>query len=176
MIFMVFDTQEDISKFLYIYEKYGKYVYYSITRFVSDKNTIEDLSQDIYIILGKNLEKMDLDNPQSVRNYIITVSRNYCKNYLRKQSKVEEEPLEKIAYTNLKTDDILNNVIRKELIKHLADEIGKLDDIYKTVFELKYITGMSDKEIAETLNIKKKTVQMRLYRAKNVLRKSLEEL
>lgn len=53
------------------------------------------------------------------------------------------------------------------------DEIKNLDEKYKSVLELKYVNEFSDDEIADFLNINKKNVQMRLYRAKIMLRKKL---
>ena len=50
-----------------------------------------------------------------------------------------------------------------------------IDEKYKTVLELKYIIGFTDNEIAELLGITKKNVQIRLYRAKNLLRSKLGE-
>ena len=41
--------------------------------------------------------------------------------------------------------------------------------------ELKYVNGFSNQEIADILKIKKKTVDMRLYRAKKLLLKKMEE-
>lgn len=72
------------------------------------------------------------------------------------------------------SEDVLQQLIRKEQIHRLADEINKLDDIYKSVMELKYINGFQNQEIADILKITKKTVEMRLYRAKKILKEKLK--
>ena len=71
-------------------------------------------------------------------------------------------------------EDILDSLIIKEQLHKLEEEINKLDDVYKSVLELKYIAGFSNDEIASVLKIKKKTVEMRLYRANLLLRKNLK--
>ena len=86
-----------------------------------------------------------------------------------------EDILDEIPETQTNLDEILDSLIVKEQIHHLAEEINKLEDIYKSVLELKYITGFSNDEIASFLKIKKKTVEMRLYRANQLLRKKLKE-
>ena len=58
----------------------------------------------------------------------------------------------------------------REYFDYLVEEINKLEEHYKEVLELKYIVELSDDEIADFLHIKKKTVQMRLDRAKILLR------
>ena len=73
-----------------------------------------------------------------------------------------------------KLEDILDSLIIKEQLHQLAEEVHKLDDVYKSVLELKYIAGFSNDEIASVLKIKKKTVEMRLYRANLLLRKNLK--
>lgn len=174
MIFFIFDTQEECDKFVALYEKYKKIVYFTIKRFIGDEYLIEDISQEIYIIIGNHLEKIDIDNHQRTQNYIITIARNYCKNYLRAHTKSKEEVYDEIPYLHTEPDQILNYIIDKEKMQQLVMEIKNLDDIYKAVLELKYITEFSDDEIAEYLKIKKKTVQMRLYRAKILLKERLK--
>lgn len=51
ILFLTFDTPEDTDKFLLLYEKYRKIIYYTLTRFKFDEYTKEDLSHDIYIKL-----------------------------------------------------------------------------------------------------------------------------
>lgn len=176
MLFLVFDTVEEKNKFIMLYETYGKTIYYTLSRFGLDEHEKEDCSQEIYIIIANHLDNIDINNFKKTQNYIITITRNYCKNYLRSQKKHIEEPLEKfenIQYIGV--EDILDKIVTEELIQQLAQEIANLNDIYKIVLELKYVNNFSNAEIASILKIKKKTVEMRLYRASQLLRASLKE-
>ena len=56
------------------------------------------------------------------------------------------------------------------------EEIKQLDDKYRIALELKYITGLDDVQIAKIVGTTKKNIQMRIYRAKLMLRKRLEDL
>lgn len=82
---------------------------------------------------------------------------------------------ENIDDRNSHSEDILNLIIKKETRKHLIEEIGNLNDIYQSVLELKYFLDFSNDEIAQFLNIEKKTVEMRLYRANKLLRTRLRD-
>lgn len=106
---------------------------------------------------------------------MITVTRNYCVSFLRQDRRSQEDLFENISMVKNDEEDIEDYVINKEQIAWLASEINQLDDIYKAVLELKYVNEFTDDEIATFLKIKKKTVQMRLYRAKIMLRKRLGE-
>lgn len=65
IIFLTFDTKEECDKFIYLYSHYLNTVYYTVTRFVSEPYTIEDLSQDVFLALSKHLDKCDLSNEYS---------------------------------------------------------------------------------------------------------------
>lgn len=167
-------TKENIEKFTTLYESYGKMVYCTIRKFNFDEYTIEDLSQEIYMIIAKHLDDIDIADNKRTRNYIITITRNYCINYKRSLNNRKEFLSKDITDLSPQSMDILQQVINKEQIHLLADEINKLDDIYKSVLELKYINGFNNKEIAHILKLNKKTVEMRLYRAKKILKKNLK--
>ena len=80
IILFVFDTKEDTDKFLYIYNHYLKYIYYTVRRYTNDSFTVEDLSQDVLIKIAENLSHFDMNDPQKMRNYVITIAQNHCKN------------------------------------------------------------------------------------------------
>lgn len=175
MLVFVFDTQDECDKFIRLYELYGKTVYYTISRFVQDPYLIEDLSQDIYLKIAEHLNAVDLDDYIKSRNYIITIARNYCKNHLRNTSKILETPLDSADYLPDDQEEILDQMIQKEEVHRLTQMVHQLDDIYKSVLELKFVNGFSNDEIASFLKLKKKTVEMRIYRANQILRKKMAE-
>lgn len=175
IILLTFDTKEECDKFIFLYNRYLKMVYYTIKHFVSDETTIEDLSQDVFIKLADHLDKIDLNNIQRTRNYIITITRNLCKNYLRHNKKIEEIPLDNIINENMNTESLLDLMIKKDFQKQLVKEIENLNEIYQIVLELKYFAHFSNDEIAQFLNLEKKTVEMRIYRANILLKERLKE-
>ena len=175
ILLLTFDTKEDCDKFLQVYETYKKTIYYTLLRFHIDAHTIEDLSQDVWLIIADHLDDLDLANYKRTQNYIITLTRNLCKNYLRSQKQKKEQPLEELEPLSTAPDGILDQLISQERIQRLAKEIRQLDDIYKSVLELKYINNLKNEEIASALVIKKKTVEMRLYRSRSILQNKLKE-
>ena len=181
MILFVFDTEEERDKFIYIYDKYKKTAIYTIKLFISDNYIVEDLLQDIFIIIAKNLQKIDETDEKRTRNYIITITRNYCKSHLRKAARSKEDFIEEVeeSYsfsTSQNREDILDGILHKESYQRLVEEIKQLDDKYRIALELKYITGLDDVHIAKIVGTTTNNIQMRIYRAKLMLRKRLEDL
>lgn len=60
-------------------------------------------------------------------------------------------------------------------IGDVMDIISGMDKLYSDVIKLKYIYGYSNAEISKLLNISAKNTEMRLYRAKLILKNKLEE-
>ncbi|MBR4606017.1 MAG: sigma-70 family RNA polymerase sigma factor [Lachnospiraceae bacterium] len=173
MFVLTFESPEDENKFLTIYEKFSKTVYYTLKRFNFDPHTIEDLSQDVYLVLSTHLNDIDLTDPKRAQNYIITITRNISKNHieaLKRQPYTVCDVSSDLLQNQLSyTDHVLDSLILDEQIRLIKEEINKLDKKYKIVLELKYLGHLSNSEIASILKIKKKTVEMQLYRAKQLL-------
>lgn len=178
MILFTFDTPEECDKFVRLYEKYGGLSLFTIRQLIQNQYTAEDLLQEIFLIIAKNLDKIDETDSKRTRNYIITVSRNYCKSYLRKRNREKEDLIEdpSLFISSKENDDFLNLLLRQETLRFLIQEVDALDDKYKIPLELKVVNGLSDEQIAKIMGIKKKNVQMRLYRARLLLHNKLKEL
>ena len=84
----------------------------------------------------------------------------------------EDELLEALNSKQITQKDF---ELAKDVCSELIEEIQKLNDIYKEVLELKYVAQFSNQEITDFLHIEKKTVEMRLYRANNILRERLRD-
>ena len=114
---MIVDTPEEKDKFLKLFEKYENIIYYTAKRFVKDEMVIEDISQEVFIQIATHLDRIDDDNEKRTRNYIITITRNLCKNFLRDQSKREEffydTSLEYSALYDDTVEKMLGNAFKK---------------------------------------------------------------
>lgn len=179
MLIFVFDTNEQSNKFMDLYDNYAHYIKYTVKRYIKDSFIEEDLFQEILIILASHIDEIHIENKRKARNYVITVSKNYSLNYLSKQKNKHEYLSEEIVETESFTDDIkslpLDYLLRKETYQELYDALDKLDDKYRIVLELKYFNNLDDAAISEMLGIKKKTVEMHIYRGKKMLQKILRE-
>lgn len=176
MILMVFDTFEEADKFTKIYVKYKKMIYYTIKQFTNNGNNIEDYIHDIYILIAKNMDNINLDNEKKTQNYLITITRNYCISHWRKNKNVHEEEYVETMELSNEDDDPLNIVVKHEVYGLMKRAIDKLDIKYRAALELKYLKGLSDDDIASILNITKKNAQIRVFRAKILVRSYMEEL
>jgi RNA polymerase sigma-70 factor, ECF subfamily len=65
------------------------------------------------------------------------------------------------------------SVAREQIRKLLEQAVGDLPDLFRTVFILREIEGMSSEETASTLDLPVATVKTRLFRARRQLQQTL---
>lgn len=137
---------------------------------LSDIDVIDDLAQEVFITVFKNLRNFRYESQFTTWLYRITI--NKCKDYLRRK-KVRRifSPLEdEYNYNTTEIDE--NNDVRSLVHK----SINKLNDTLKIPLILRDIEGLSYQEISETLNLDLGTVKSRIFRAREALRNILEPL
>jgi RNA polymerase sigma-70 factor (ECF subfamily) len=64
--------------------------------------------------------------------------------------------------------------MRRQIAKLLERAIARLPDIFRPVFVLREIEGLSVEDMAEALQIPEETVKTRLFRARRRLQKELD--
>ncbi len=136
---------------------------------IQDYHSAEDVVQSLFVDFWEKKDTLEVAKDK-IENYLVRSVKFKCIDHQRKKSvhlKYETE----IRYT--KDDDDEDPVeINKEAI-YLA--IAQLPEKTKAVFIDGKLNGLSYEEIAEKLNISKKTVENQMGRAFRHLRKILKE-
>lgn len=148
-----------------LYKNYRKLILNTVSRFVRNKHTSEDISQEIFIKVFKKIDKYKDNN--NFESWIKKVAINKSLDYLRK--KKYESLCDDLSYIVLYDDyNYKEDEYRLYLINKLLEQ---LPDKYKQVFKLYYIEELSHKEIAEKLSINVGTSKSNLFKARNKIRK-----
>lgn len=125
----------------------------------------EDLSQEVFISFFRSLP--NFKGNCSISTYIYKISISKCMDYKRKSS--VKQLLMGLISSSRSNENI------KDDNSYVRDSIMKLPEDLKKVIILYYYTGLSQKEIADVLDVPVKTVEGRIRRAKQKLRKEFEE-
>jgi RNA polymerase sigma-70 factor (ECF subfamily) len=152
-----------------LYKIFSPKMYGVCLRYSGNESDANDLLQEGFIKLFKNLHKFRGEG--SFEGWIRRIFINTSIEHFRKKSKmfnVTDIRDNIIEDTDLGALDLL---AEKDIL-HLVNE---LSPGYKAVFNLHVIEGYSHKEIAEMLNITEGTSKSQLSRAKAALKKNLEE-
>ena len=144
-------------------------------RKVGDFHIAEEITQDTFLSVYKNLAQ--LKNPNQFSGWIYVIANRFCLKWLQKNKPVmqslEDTPMEEIensSYTHHLADQRQTEVTedRHELVKKL---LSKLPESERTVVSLHYLGEMTAKEIGKFLGVSVNTIKSRLRRG----RKRLQE-
>ena len=137
-------------------------VYQICYQYMKSKAETDDMVQEVFIkILYKN---PSFESSEHEKAWIIVVAANTCKNQLKNWFR-------KVIN--------IDNIVEEELISHnyksLIDDVRQLPFKYRIIVYLYYYMGYSSKEIAKILNKKESTIRSLLLRARNKLKKEMED-
>ena len=154
-----------------IYNKYWEVMYLAAYNLVKDQSVCEDIVQEVFISLWQRREKLQIE--VSLKSYLYTSTVYKVYDHFTKSNKMAtDEPLDdfenKIATSNPETP-----LMHQELIGHLDAVIETLPDKCKEVYKLSRENMLTNKEIAEQLNISQRTVEGHISKALKILKESL---
>jgi len=148
--------------------------------YVIDRGEAQDIVQSVFLTLWDRKES--LYSETNLGNYLITLTKNQCLNYLRH----ERVQLNYLTRQEQKNAELLLNFYALERLnenKLLFDEleiaakqaIDSLPGQSREVFILSRIEGMKYQEIAQKLEVSVKTVEKKMSIALELLRDALKD-
>lgn len=138
------------------------------------QNEAEDVVHDAMLRIIKNIDKIDISNKRKTKAFCVTVVRNRAIDCLRRKSNNDVSYNDEMAVED-KNAFVFNPTEINEVYQILYQALDSLSETYKTVCTLKYVTGLKEREIAEVLDLPAKTVSLRIFRGKQILRESLRK-
>ncbi len=176
----------DASAFDQIVQHHRTTLFNFIYRFINDRESAEELTQEVFIRIYKNIGKF---RPElsGFRTWMYRIASNLCKNELRNRSR-HSKIITKSTSAN--TDEKGDNQIEKlqdaspgpdiqleqnELREILNSAISYLPEKYRTVIILRDIEDMPYGDIAKIINKPEGTVKSRLNRARHMLKDKMKD-
>jgi len=153
----------DIAAFEEIVYFYDKRIYFFCHRYLSTKEDIEDLSQDTFMKIFRNINRYNFKSAFST--WVFTITKHTVYDFLRKKRRSKDQ---------VKLDDLgfEFGIVSTDSVDHLHSKIDielalqKIKPNYKKVLELFYWRGFGYGEIAKTMKIPVNTVKTYMARAK----------
>lgn len=162
------------KKFEQIVIKYEKLIYSICYNLLKNKEESENMAQETFLSLYKNLDKyIDLDENE-IKNIICRIAINKCKDYFKSKISKIQENISDIEDIEIQSDEnIEEKLLKEEEKKHINKIINELKSPYKEVLIEYYLKEKSLDEVSEKLNISKGTLKMQIHRGKNILKEKL---
>ncbi len=130
-------------------------------------HSIDDIVQETYIRAYRSLVKNKFRGDSSVSTWLYTIARNETLRLNKKLGKEEEKFKKYYDLEQQKDIKVDNSMIE------LHDSIDKLPDIYGDVMKL-LVNGLSERQIADKLQIKLGTVKSRTSRGREILQRMMK--
>ena len=161
----------DKSTFRILVQRHKEKVRNIIYLTIGNSNLVDDISQDVFITVYRNLKNFRFESQFSTWLYRITV--NKCKDHLRKIS--VRRIFVPISNAEERTENRVN-MESKDISGIVNNAIQKLPARLRIPLVLKDIEGFSYQEIAESTSSELGTVKSRIFRAREALKKILEPM
>ena len=161
--------------------KYSERIYNLALHILRNKEDAEDILQETFLNVIEKLHKFD--GRSSFFTWIYRIAINASLMRLRKKKIVFQklsddsdfqESIESRVFIDWSQDPSIT-VYDKEVKIQIDEAVNKLSDIYRSVFVLRDIEGLSIKETSTILNITEENVKIRLRRARQFLREYLSD-
>ena len=159
----------DNSAFQVLVRKHKEKVRNIIYITMNNSALVDDIAQDVFITVYRNLKYFRFESQFTTWLYRITVNR--CKDYLRKMN------VRKIFFPvedGMEISDHSTPVENNEISKIVMDAISKLPIKLRMPLIMKDIEGFSYQEISESLECEMGTVKSRIFRGREKLKEILQ--
>lgn len=165
--------QGDETAFELLFRHYYPGLVIFASQITLDRAEAEEIVQDFFFRMWKNRER--IKETSTLKSYVFTSVRNRGINFLVSKNhearKIDE--LKRVMSTNLtyQPDVFVNS----ELQEKLKRAFEKLPPRTKEIFILSRFNELKNDEIAEKLNLSKRTVELQISNALKILRQELKE-
>jgi len=160
-----------------VYNEFFGVLYHLCLNYLHDEKVSEEMVQDTFMKLWEIRET--LNDQVNIRNFLYTITKNNCLNYLRNQkiSLKHQENMKCLEMQfNYEALEKLGNYLQFEELRNKIDEaISKLPAEVIETFKLSRFEELSYREIAEQQGISIKTVEARISKALRILRVELKD-
>ena len=137
--------------------------------FLKNEENSRDLAQDIFVKLWQN--RQSLSHIESFQSYLFRMAKNMICNYFEHEL-IKENYKEKVIKSSINYSDIIEDDIYAEELSIMLDlVVEKMPEQRRRIFKMSRKEGLSNEDIANKLNISKRTVENHMTAALTELRK-----
>ncbi len=174
---------QDFAAFEELLGRYEDKVFRLAYRILRNETDAKEILQETFVSIWRKLDTFKGDS--QFGSWVYRIATNAALMRLRSHRRHPEVSTEELPIGYLdnygapvpagenwskRPDDELQS---SELRAHIQAAVDKLPDIYRTVFVIRDVEGLSTEETAEALGISVPTVKTRLHRARIALRDAI---
>lgn len=155
-----------------LFDDYADGIYTLAARILRDRHAAEDIVGDTFVAVLRNRAPYQGTGP--IRAWLYRIAYRQSIAALRKRREQPVDPYDLVEAAPA-IPSIESTVMAGELAGVLDRAIGTLDEPLRAAFVLRDVEELSTRETAAVLELSESAVKMRLARARQSLRVSLEK-
>ena len=172
-LFNLIESGDKIA-FTEVYNRYHRLLYSVSYRYLMDREKSEEAVQYVFVRLWEF--RSDLNIGISLKNYLFTMTRNYVLNVIRNENSVIEKQYELAQRTSEYEDDFIEKLENRERMDIFYKALDKLPEQKREICLMKVREELSNKEIAERMNLSVNTIKTHYSEALKLLRMHLKKM
>lgn len=166
---MIFQNKNRDLMIERLYDRYGKMLYSVAYNILQNESDAEDAVQETFERVIKYSHITD-ENSAETKAYLIIICRNVAFNMQNNKLNAVTDDIDNVwIETQEEFSNPINIILSEESINEISVIIEKLTPIYQDVLLLKINHELTNKEIAEVLDISVSAVEKRFARAKHYI-------
>jgi len=173
--------ENDIKTYNLLYRRYYTRIYDFANSYVRDSFTADNLVQDAFMALWENRGKLASDT--NIPSYLLTIVKNKALNYLchiktkiKVEGNIQEHYLRELELRCATLSSCNPELMfRADVENIIKDTIESLPEQCRKTIILSRFEGLSNKEIADKMNISLKGVEYHITKALKMLKENLKD-
>lgn len=162
----------DEDAFAELVRRHRRRVFGTASRFARDDHQLDDICQEVFVRIFRNLSKFRRDAP--FEHWLARVTVSACYDFLRKERRTREQvALDSVEY-ELKDGGPEKAIAAGNAREILAFAMRKLSPDERLILTLCELEERSIREVAQLTGWSESNVKVRAFRARQNLKKALE--
>lgn len=166
----------DLETYSLLINEYQNDIYSLCLSIVKNVDDAMDMTQEAFLIAFENIK--NFKGEAKFSTWLYKIAYNLCINYKKRKGELlilDDEDLFNVEIED-KTSPIWEKIEKDERVKIIKEGLGRIKDGDRLIIELKDIKGLSYEKISMILSCPMGTVKSRLYRARENLKKVVEDI
>ncbi|HUI30981.1 MAG TPA: sigma-70 family RNA polymerase sigma factor [Candidatus Acidoferrales bacterium] len=171
----------DQTAIKHLMRRYRNPVAQIVYKLVRDRSQLEDLTQEVFIKAFQHLG--DFDYQHQFASWLFKITNNHCIDYIRRKKlsvysiddhvKTEDGEIGYEIPDSTYEPDL--NLLREQKSRLIHQAIDSLPRKYREVIVLRHQEELSYEEIAKRTGLPVNTIKVQLFRAREMMYKSLRD-
>lgn len=165
--------REDLKAFELLVKQYERLVFHVVGRLIRDQADTQDVCQEVFIKVHKNINKFEFKSKLStwIARIAYLTAINYLKKYRKFSYNEFSEEIENYHFTEDNPEKITE---KKDTANYVNQLIEQMPEQYRIVLTLYHLNEFSYQEIEDITAMPEGTIKSYLFRGRKLLKEKLE--